>query len=46
MYKQKWEVPVDDKFKLVVSDKVDMLEFMKMSPKAAYKLGFALEMKL
>ena len=46
MYKNKWEVPVDDKFKLVVTDKCDLLEFIKMSPKAAYQLGFALEMKL
>jgi hypothetical protein len=46
MAKTKWEVPVDEKFKLVISDKVDMLEFLKMSPKAAYKLGFALEMKI
>lgn len=46
MVKSKWEVPIDDKFKLVVSDKCDMLEFMKMSPKAAYQIGFAMEMKL
>ena len=46
MAKSKWEVPVDDKFKLVVSDKVDLLELIKMSPKAGYKFGFALEMKV
>jgi hypothetical protein len=46
MTKSKWEVPVDDKFKLVISDKMDLLEIFKSSSKAGYKYGFALEMKI
>lgn len=44
--KNKYEIPVDDKFKVTFSDKLDMLEFFKMSKSCQYTWGMAVEMKL
>jgi hypothetical protein len=39
-------MPVDDKFKVTFTDKMDVLAFMKMQKSCNYKVGMALEMKL
>ena len=44
--KNKLEMPVDDKFKVTFTDKMDVLAFMKMQKSCNYKVGMALEMKL
>ena len=46
LFRSKWEVPIDNKFKVTVSDKMDLLALMKMQKSCGYKIGFAVEMKL
>ena len=44
--KSKLEIPVDKQFKVTISEKMDVLDFVKMEKSCGYKMGISVEMKL
>lgn len=43
---EKWEVPLDDKFKMTMNTKFDLLQYPKGTVKESLQAGFGVEMKL